>query len=223
MRTRRTRTAGPPSRRRPLRAILGAFLYALCVLVLPALHLGFHRDDHDHAGGGLRLRFAVRGDRAHGPGPGPAHGHGHDHAAGHAHAVAVAPGGPLSAAALIAELFPRADARELAALLDRDARDARPGVAGGARAAGAGAAVRSGPASPHPAPASPASEAPHAGGSLAHFAAGLLPSAGVVFQPRAALLAQPPVPGAPAQLHAQRFLPAQGARGPPGSSTQRWV
>jgi len=40
--------------RQPL-SLVGALLYAVCAIVLPSLHLGLHRADHEHRYGGLQL------------------------------------------------------------------------------------------------------------------------------------------------------------------------
>lgn len=58
-------SAAPPRSRRGLRPLRrlhaagAALLYALCALLVPALHLAWHRPDHDHAGGGLHLGRAT--------------------------------------------------------------------------------------------------------------------------------------------------------------------
>lgn len=49
-------------RHRQTLSLLGALLYAVFAFVLPSLHLGFHRADHDHRGGGLpRLHTELGG------------------------------------------------------------------------------------------------------------------------------------------------------------------
>ncbi len=53
---RRDRGAAVESRRE--RAAVAALLYFIAVLVLPAIHLAFHRADHHHAGGGIH--WAIR-------------------------------------------------------------------------------------------------------------------------------------------------------------------
>lgn len=53
MRTAHPRLVQARRHRRPL-SLLGAVLYALFAIALPCLHLGLHRADHEHGGGGLQ-------------------------------------------------------------------------------------------------------------------------------------------------------------------------
>lgn len=53
MRTAHPRFLQTRRHRRPL-SLLGAMLYALFAIVLPSLHLGLHRADHEHRDGGLQ-------------------------------------------------------------------------------------------------------------------------------------------------------------------------
>lgn len=73
---RRSSTQSKYQRRfRANRALFAGILYLLGMVVLPSLHLGFHRDDHDHHAGGLRWlhsaadRYASLPAHAHSHGP----------------------------------------------------------------------------------------------------------------------------------------------------------
>lgn len=46
--------SGVFSRARALRSLFAALLYVMGIVGLPGLHLGFHRLDHEHHGGGLK-------------------------------------------------------------------------------------------------------------------------------------------------------------------------
>lgn len=191
--------------RRHALALLGSLLYVLSALVLPSLHLGFHRSDHTHRGGGLqRLHGALEAHRHRAP---------HHHAAHELSAHEPQDESPT----------PEALAPDQAHALDVS-RFAQLEPKGPQLSSGTRSTFSLQGAARLPAIALPESEqtsAPdpaHAAGSLSHFACAALSSPPPLALPAAAQLLDravyPSLPDSPRQR--TRFAP-KAARGPPES------
>ena len=191
-----------PQRR--LLSFLGALLYVLSAIALPSLHVGFHRNDHEHRGSGLRLLHDSLGD--------------HQHLDAHRHRASSYPEASDEQPAELQEIGLRTAALTSGAEVPSFPRAYQSPIVGTAAssflcelspaslAAGAG----------HAQPGTPTGDPAHGYGSLVHFASAFLPSAAPATAPVAgpllALLRFPPPTHRP-----PHSAPAatKDARGPP--------
>ena len=204
LRTTSSRTVRSHRDQRRLLSFLGALLYVLSAIALPSLHVGFHRADHQHRGGGLQLQHGDLGPHAHQHLTSPSHD-GASPLAAHFHPSAreadgttiplPVRGGDGTIGAALAD-----PAARIFSTVTTDVRHLPP------------SRLTNTPATP----ASPATDPAHGDGSLVHFASAFLPTAAVAAAPLVGpRLAQrcffPPVDSAPRSS----LVITKEARGPP--------
>lgn len=200
-------TAAQRDSRRRLLALLGTLLYTLAAIALPSLHLGLHRNDHTHQGGGLQRLRDVQAAYPH-PHLGP---HAHSHALlAHDEPEPLGESSDPPATAL-----PRVQLQAAGSLASAPQpppqRSAFAGwvglLAATARHATLGGPEHSGSSAPDPA---------HAAGSQVHFASAFLSGPALPVVPAASLLPESSAyPAFSDRSPPRALVVTKDARGPP--------